>query len=172
MYWTERHIFACTGNHCNQKGAAKMINRLRFELMRRKLTHTVHMNTCGTIDLCDVGPNLVVYPDNIVFSNVQENDVTDIVKFLTGGDVPERMLLNENTPAEITRQSFYRELRESGNKATLDEVDSMAGKQDLDHAWIEEQLKRGFMSKKPSEESGEDVYALTSKALYRYRLAE
>lgn len=172
MYWTERHIFACTGNHCNQKGAAKMINRLRFELMRRKLTHKVHMNTCGTIDLCDIGPNLVVYPDNIVFSNVEENDVTDIVKFLSGGDVPERMLLNENTPAEITRQSFYRELRESGNKATVAEVDALAEKQELDHAWIEEQLKRGFMSKKPNEETGEEAYAMTSKALYRYRLAE
>ena len=166
MYWTERHIFACTGNHCNQKGAAKVINRLRFELMRRKLTHTVHMNTCGTIDLCDIGPNIVVYPDNIVFSNVEENDVPDIVKFLSGGDVPERLLLNAGTPAEVTRRAFYADLRASGNKANLDDVDAMAEEQGLDHAWIEEQLRRGFMSKKPDEASGEDVYALTSKALY------
>lgn len=172
MYWTERHVFACTGNHCNQKGAAKVINRLRFELMRRKLTHTVHMNTCGTIDLCDVGPNIVVYPDNIVFSNVEENDVPDIVKFLSGGDVPERLLLNAGTPAEVTRRNFYAELRAGGNKASLGEVDALAEQQGLNHLWIEEQLRRGFMSKKPDEESGEDVYALTSKALYRYRLAE
>lgn len=172
MYWTERHIFACTGNHCNQKGAAKVINRLRFELMRRKLTHTVHMNTCGTIDLCDIGPNIIVYPDNIVFSNVEENDVPDIVKFLSGGDVPERLLLNAETPAEVTRREFYAGLQSAGNRATLDEVDTLAGKQGLDHSWIEEQLRRGFMSKKPDEDSGEDVYALTSKALYRYRLAE
>lgn len=172
MYWTERHVFACTGNHCNQKGAAKVINRLRFELMRRKLNHKVHMNTCGTIDLCDIGPNFVVYPDNIVFSNVEENDVPDIVTFLSGGDVPERILLDENTPAEVTRQLFYAQLRASGNKASVREVNELANAQGLDHAWIEEQLRRGFMSKKPDEESGEDAYALTSKALYRYRLAE
>lgn len=172
MYWTERHIFACTGNHCNQKGAAKVINRLRFELMRRKLNHSVHMNTCGTIDLCDIGPNIVVYPDNIVFSNVEENDVPDIVTFLSGGDVPERLLLNADTPAEMTRRDFFAELRTQGNKASLAEIDDLASNQGLDHAWIEEQLRRGFMSKKPDEEAGEDVYALTSKALYRYRLAE
>ena len=171
MYWTERHIFACTGNHCNQKGAAKVINRLRFELMRRKLNHTVHMNTCGTIDLCDIGPNIVVYPDNIVFSNVEENDVPEIVAFLSGGDVPERMLLNADTPAERTRRDFYAALRAAGNQASQDDILSLAAQQQLNAAWIDEQLRR-FMSKKPEEATGEDVYALTSKALYRYRLAE
>lgn len=171
MYWTERHLFACTGNHCNQKGAAKVINRLRFELMRRKLNTRVLLNTCGTIDLCDIGPNIVVYPDNIVFSNVEENDVPDIVKFLNGGDVPERLLLNADTPAEKEREEFYRTLQESGNKATLEEVDSYAENQGLNNAWIQEQLRRGFMSKKPDQESGSDVYAMTSKALHRYRLS-
>lgn len=170
MYWTERHIFACTGNHCNQKGAAKVINRLRFELMRRKLNTRVMMNTCGTIDLCDVGPNIVVYPDNIVFSNVEENDVTDIVKFLDGGDVPERLLLNADTPAEQRREAFYKTLRDAGNKASLEAVDGYAEAEGMNNSWIQEQLRRGFMSKKPDPDSGEDVYAMTSKALYRYRL--
>jgi (2Fe-2S) ferredoxin len=170
MYWTERHIFACTGNHCNQKGAAKVVNRLRFELMRRKLNTRVMMNTCGTIDLCDIGPNIVVYPDNIVFSNVEENDVNDIVAFLSGGDVPGRLLLGANTPAEMERRAFYRTLRESGNRASLGEVAHFAEAQGLNEGWIQEQLRRGFMSKKPNEESGDDVYALTSKALHRYRL--
>ena len=170
MYWTERHIFACTGNHCNQKGAAKVINRLRFELMRKKLNTRVMMNTCGTIDLCDIGPNIVVYPDNIVLANVEENDVPDIVKFLSGGEVPERLLLGASTPAEENRRAFYAALQQAGNKASLEEADAFAGNQNLDHAWIEEQLRRGFMSKKPQEDTGEDVYAMTSKALHRYRL--
>lgn len=169
MYWTERHIFACTGNHCNQKGAAKVINRLRFELMRKKLNTRVHMNTCGTIDLCDIGPNLVVYPDNIVFSNLQENDVPEIVAFLAGGDLPERLLLNANTPAEKTREAFYRELQAVGNAASEEQALQMAASHQLDAAWIQEQLRRGFMSKKPNAD-GNEVYALTSKALHRYRL--
>lgn len=171
MYWTERHIFACTGNHCNQKGAAKVINRLRFELMRRKLNTRVMMNTCGTIDLCDIGPNIVVYPDNIVFSNVEENDVPDIVAFLNGGEMPQRLLLNAETPAEENRRVFFAALQKAGNKASLEDVTAMATAQNLNDAWIAEQLRRGFMSKKPNEETGADVYAMTSKALHRYRLS-
>lgn len=170
MYWTERHIFACTGNHCNQKGAAKVINRLRFELMRRKLNTRVMMNTCGTIDLCDIGPNIVIYPDNIVFSNVEENDVPDIVAFLNGGEVPQRLLLNADTPAEENRRVFFAALQEAGNNVSLEEVTALASSQALNEVWIAEQLRRGFMSKKPNEEAGADVYAMTSKALHRYRL--
>lgn len=171
MYWTERHIFACTGNHCNQKGAAKVVNRLRFELMRRKLNDRVMMNTCGTIDLCDIGPNVIVYPDNIVFSNVEENDVGDIVKFLEGNEMPEQLLMNADAPAEKNRESFFRTLMDSGNKASQEQIDGFVEDHGLDNAWIQEQLKRGFMSKKQDEESGADVFALTSMARRRYRLS-
>lgn len=170
MYWTERHIFACTGNHCNQKGAAKVVNRLRFELMRRKLNDRVMMNTCGTIDLCDIGPNVIVYPDNVVFSNVEENDVADIVKFLEGGDRPERLLMNADSPSERNRESFFKTLMDSGNKASQDQINGFVQDHDLDETWIQEQLRRGFMSKKKNEESGDDVFAMTSMAARRYRL--
>lgn len=170
MYWTERHIFACTGNHCNQKGAAKVVNRLRFELMRRRLNDRVLMNTCGTIDLCDIGPNVIVYPDNIVFSNVQENDVADIVKFLEGGERPDQLLMNADAPAEQQRRGFFLALKDAGNKASQADIDALTAEHSLDQAWIQEQLRRGFMSKKHNEESGEDVYAMTSMTTRRYRL--
>lgn len=171
MYWTERHLFACTGNHCNQKGAANVINRLRFELMRRKLTDRIHMNTCGTIDLCDVGPNLVVYPDNIVLSNLKESDIPAIVKFLQGEELPTDLVMNAETPAEERRRRVYAKLQEAGNRVNRAEMLALAEGESFDDAWIEEQLRRGFMSKKPDEERGEDVYAMTSKASHRYRLA-
>lgn len=170
MYWTERHILACTGNHCNQKGAANVINRLRFELMRRKMNDRIMLNTCGTIDLCDIGPNLVIYPDNIVYSNITENDIPDIVKFLDGGPVVERLLTSPTAPAEENRGAFYADLRERGNSLDEAAINSLAGSRDLDERWIAEQLRRGFMAKKPDAESGEDRYSMTSKALHRYRL--
>lgn len=170
MYWTERHILACTGNHCNQKGAAQVINRLRFELMRRKMNDRIMLNTCGTIDLCDIGPNIVIYPDNIVYSNVTESDIPDIVKFLDGGPVVERLVTSPSAPAEENRQAFYAELRERGNSLDETTVNDLAGSRDLDERWIAEQMRRGFMAKKPDPESGEDRYSMTSKALHRYRL--
>jgi (2Fe-2S) ferredoxin len=170
MYWTERHILACTGNHCNQKGAAKIVTRLRFELMRRKMNDRILFNTCGTIDLCDIGPNLVIYPDNIVYSNITEADIPDIVKYLDGGPVVERLLTGPDSPAEANREAFYAELREHGNNVDEDGVNELASRRDLDERWIAEQLRRGFMARKPDAESGADRYSMTSKALHRYRL--
>jgi (2Fe-2S) ferredoxin len=171
MYWTERHIFACTGNHCNQKGAAKIVTRLRFELMRRKMNDRIMMNTCGTIDLCDIGPNLVIYPDNIVYSNVTEADIPEIVKFLDGGPVVERLLTGPHSPAEKNREAFYADLQSQGNNLAEGEINALAESRSLDERWIAEQLRRGFMAKKPDAETGEDRFLMTSKALHRYRLA-
>lgn len=170
MYWTERHILACTGNHCNQKGAAQVINRLRFELMRRKMNDRIMLNTCGTIDLCDIGPNLVIYPDNIVYSNITESDIPEIVTFLDGGPVVERLLTGPHSAAEENRQAFYAGLQEKGNSLDEAAVNALAVERDLDERWIAEQLRRGFMAKKPDAGSGEDRYSMTSKALHRYRL--
>ncbi|HLU36174.1 MAG TPA: (2Fe-2S) ferredoxin domain-containing protein [Thermomicrobiales bacterium] len=170
MYWTERHILACTGNHCNQKGAANVINRLRFELMRRRMNDRIMMNTCGTIDLCDIGPNLVIYPDNIVYSNITEKDIPDIVKYLDGGPVVERLLTGPNSPAEKRREAFYAALQGQGNSLAEDAINALAAEHELDATWIAEQLRRGFMAKKPDADSGEDRYSMTSKALHRYRL--
>lgn len=170
MYWTERHLLACTGNHCNQKGAAQIINRLRFELMRRKMNDRILLNTCGTIDLCDIGPNLVIYPDNIVYSNITEADIPDIVKFLQGGPMIERLLTGPHAPAEVNRQHFYAALQERGNSLSEEDVKALAATRELDERWIAEQLRRGFMAKKPVQDSGEERYSMTSKALHRYRL--
>lgn len=170
MYWTERHILACTGNHCNQKGAAQVINRLRFELMRRKMNDRILLNTCGTIDLCDIGPNLVIYPDNIVYSNVSEADIPEIVRFLGGGPVVERLLTGPDAPAEVNRHDFYAALQQCGNSVDEEGVQELASTQELDDRWIAEQLRRGFMAKKPDADSGEERYSMTSKALHRYRL--
>lgn len=170
MYWTERHILACTGNHCNQKGAGQIINRLRFELMRRKMTDRVMFNTCGTIDLCDIGPNLVIYPDNIVYSNITEKDIPEIVKFLEGGPVVDRLLTAPGSPAEEQRQGFYAALLERGNSLPEAEVMELASNNGQADNWIAEQLRRGFMAKKPDADSGEDRFSMTSKALHRYRL--
>lgn len=170
MYWTERHILACTGNHCNQKGAAQIINRLRFELMRRKMNDRILLNTCGTIDLCDIGPNLVIYPDNIIYSNITESDIPDIVEFLKGAPVVDRLLTGPSSPSEVTRQGFYTDLQQCGNSVDEAAANDLATAHELDERWIAEQLRRGFMAKKPETDSGEDRFSMTSKARHRYRI--
>lgn len=170
MYWTERHVLVCNGNHCSQKGANQVLTRFRFELLRKRLTTKVHLNTCGTIDLCDIGPNFIVYPDNIVYSNVTEEDIPDIIAFLEGGPVVARLITSSESSAEKNRQAFYASLLGRGNNLSSDEAGALAAQYHLGDDWIAEQLRRGFMAKKPDAESGQDRLSMTSKSLHRYRL--
>src|SRR3712207_9403110 len=107
MYWTQKHVLACTASHCAAKGANDVLMLLRREVLRRGLDKAILVNNCGTIDLCDIGPNVVVYPDNVIYSGVTVKDLPDIIEHLTGGPVVERLRLDKDAPAEQARQRFY-----------------------------------------------------------------
>ena len=61
-----------------------------------RLDHDVMVNTCDSIELCDIGPNIVVYPDGIIYSHVTTADLPDIIRHLEGGEVVERLVLSQD----------------------------------------------------------------------------
>ena len=107
MYRTTKHVLACTASHCTSKGANDVLMLLRREVMKRGLDKEILVNNCGTIDLCDIGPNIVVYPDNVIYSGVTKADVPELVAALANNAVLERLVLNADTPAERARHDFY-----------------------------------------------------------------
>ncbi len=46
---------------------------------------------CGCLGPCFDGPNLVVYPDGEWLAGVQPSDVPDVITYLAGGEIPERL---------------------------------------------------------------------------------
>ncbi len=167
MYWTKRHVVVCTAVHCNQKGAMDVIGKLRLGVMRQGLDDEILINNCGTIDLCDIGPNMVVYPDNVILSGVTTKDVPEVIDYLKGGEVPERLVLNPETPAEANRQAFYAQAV-AGDVRPSAEFRELAATHGLDEAWVAEQLKRGFIAKKPDPNDGSETISVTKKARARY----
>ncbi len=168
MYWTKKHVMVCTAVHCNQKGAMDVAGRLRLEIIRKGLDTEILVNNCGTIDLCDIGPNIVVYPDNIIYRGVQVKDIKEIVEHLKGGPVVERLLLSEDSGEERNRRAFYSEATHDTDRHEPDVLAALAARFDLDDAWIAEQIRRGFMARKPDPESGDDRIQVTKKARARY----
>lgn len=171
MYWTKKHVLMCTSQHCNQKGAMDVLGRLRREVHRRGLDTEIMVNNCGTIDLCDIGPNMVVYPDNVIYGGVTAADLPDILVHLQGGPAVERLLLRPRKNFEGKRRDFYADLigeSITGEAAARD----LARSHDLDEVFLEEQFRRGFMARKPIDDSdGTRVHA-TKKALTRYGLLD
>lgn len=167
MYWTDRHVLCCTAIHCMKKGSSTVAGRLRIELKRRGLEDRVMCNTCDSIELCDMGPNLVIYPEGIIYAGVQVKDIKDIIAHLEGGPPVERLILTPDRPDEVNRRKFFEAAVAAGEPMPRADFESLAAEYDLDCDWIQEQKYRGFIAIKDVEDQGETV-TVTSKAKLRY----
>jgi (2Fe-2S) ferredoxin len=168
MYWTNKHVLVCTASHCAQKGANDVAGRLRLEVIRRGLDNEILVNNCGTIDLCDIGPNIVVYPDGIIYSGVTVKDVPELVDALAAGTVVERLVLAPGTPAETARRAFYAEAVGTESPQPSAEFVALADRHGFDEAWIAEQQRRGFIERRPASEATSETIIVTKKARTRY----
>ncbi len=81
------HVYACQqekpGNNpacCSARGSAAVLDALRKELAAHKLNDTVQITTCGSLGMCERGPNMVVYPEGVWYSGVKPEDVPEIVR--------------------------------------------------------------------------------------------
>ncbi len=80
------HVYACQQEKpggapcCSGRGAAAVLDALRKEIAAQGLGDTVQITTCGSLGLCERGPNLVVYPEGIWYSGVQVADVPELVR--------------------------------------------------------------------------------------------
>lgn len=172
MYWTRKHVLVCTASHCAQKGSNDLIGRLRLEVVRKKLDAEILINNCGTIDLCDIGPNVVIYPDNVILSGVTVKDVPKLIAYLRGDGDPPGEITGFDSPAEVARRDFYRAATNCGSPCPSDQFQAIAEQHGFDVRWVEEQARRGFIARKPDPETGEPAITVTKKASDRYRLAQ
>jgi (2Fe-2S) ferredoxin len=170
MYWTQKHVLVCTASHCAQKGSNDLIGRLRLEVVRKKLDAEILVNNCGTIDLCDIGPNVVIYPDNVILSGVTVKDVPQLLAYLRGDGDPPGEVTGLETPHEVSRRDLYRAAYVCGSSCPQHRFDEIAAGYGFDNRWIDEQAKRGFIARKPNPETGEPAIVITKKAVDRYRL--
>lgn len=172
MYWTKKHVVVCTASHCAQKGANEVIGKLRLDVVRKGLDAEILINNCGTIDLCDIGPNMVVYPDNVILTGVTTKDVPRVIAYLRGGDVPEDLVTSASTAAESARRTFYVAATASPTAPSEAEFTALATEHGFEAAWVDEQARRGFLARKPDpDDSNRTIIQVTKKARDRYRLA-
>ena len=141
---------------------------LRVSIIRKGLDAEILVNNCGTIDLCDIGPNVVVYPDNIIYRGVTKADIPELVDYLRGGPVIERLLLGPDSPEEAARRAFYAEAVTASETRPAEEFVALAERHGFDDRWMAEQTRRGFVARKPGAEGGPETITVTKKARVRY----
>ena len=89
-----RHVLICTGPRCGgERNSARVRHELRREFVRQRIPVTVRETECLCFGLCTHGPNVIIYPDAVVYSGVKPQDVAEIVRrHLVQGQVVERLL--------------------------------------------------------------------------------
>ena len=92
------HVFVCDQRKpegvpcCAARGSARVIEALRKEVAAQGLSNDVQITACGSIGLCERGPNMIVYPEGIWYSSVTPQDVPEIVRtHFQAGRVVERL---------------------------------------------------------------------------------
>ena len=96
-----RHVFVCNQqrppNHprgsCAAQGSSALLQAFWAELQKRNAYEQVAITYSGCLGPCDGGPNVLVYPEGVLYSNVTPADVDEIfTSHLEGGTVVERLV--------------------------------------------------------------------------------
>ncbi|MFN4148502.1 MAG: (2Fe-2S) ferredoxin domain-containing protein [Rhodocyclaceae bacterium] len=98
------HLFFCTNQRepgemcCNNHDAQAMRDycKERVKAAGDKIPGKVRVNTAGCLDRCDMGPVIVIYPQDVWYTYVDREDIDEIVEtHLIGGKIVERLLIDD-----------------------------------------------------------------------------
>lgn len=103
MSYFQYHVFFCTNQRaggeicCNQHGAQTMRDYMkeRVKGLGNAIPSKVRINTAGCLDRCGEGPVMVIYPEAIWYTYVDQEDIDEIVdRHLCKGEIVERLKLD------------------------------------------------------------------------------
>jgi (2Fe-2S) ferredoxin len=98
----KHHIFVCTSSRangqqkgfCHSKAGVEILAKFNEEITDREIGHEVFVTNTGCYGICEKGPIVVVYPDNVWYGSVTPADVEEIMdQHIEGGKAVERLLL-------------------------------------------------------------------------------
>ena len=101
-----RHVFVCSQHRpsghprgsCGEKGCRDVVDEFMHQWQQRQVFAQVLVTPSSCIGPCGMGPNVLVYPEGVMYSNVTKADVAAIFdEHLLGGKVVERL----KAPADI-----------------------------------------------------------------------
>ena len=107
------HVLVCGGTGCTSSGSQQIIHKLEEEIKNAGLETEVKVVKTGCFGLCALGPIMIVYPEGCFYSQVQVEDVPEIVsEHLLKGRIVKRLLysetLEEDNVKSLNETQFYK----------------------------------------------------------------
>ena len=83
------HIFVCCNQRsaghargcCDPTGNSELRTAFKAAVKKRKLDPAVRANSAGCLDQCELGPTVVIYPQEIWYGGVTIEDVPRIISW-------------------------------------------------------------------------------------------
>lgn len=94
------HIFTCTSSrmsgvqkgYCHTKDSVDIVAKFMEVIEEEDLGSEVFVSNTGCFGICEKGPVVVVYPDNVWYGAVAADDVEEIIeKHIKGGTIVKRL---------------------------------------------------------------------------------
>lgn len=88
MSYFDKHVFFCTNQRapgegcCNNFGAQQMRDYVKNKVKALGIStdaNRIRINSAGCMGRCDDGPVLVVYPEGVWYTYVDESDLDEII---------------------------------------------------------------------------------------------
>lgn len=116
----DRRILVCSGTGCLAKGSMKVAEALKRELMASCLNIplSIGLKKVGCHGLCEIGPLVIIHPDNILYAGVAPSDAEEIIA---------STLLNNQTVERL----LYREGKDHGGIEKYTEIPFYAGQKKI-----------------------------------------
>ena len=98
----KKHVFVCetkrgdedSRGSCSQKGSKEFRAILKDEIAKRELKSWIRINTAGCLGTCNQGISMVIYPEEIWYGKVTEDDIAEIVeKTLLKDELIDRLMM-------------------------------------------------------------------------------
>lgn len=103
----EYHVFCCQNRRedghergcCASKGSDALRDYFKSRMKELRLTGKgkVRVNTAGCLDRCELGPVIVIYPEETWYHVDNTNDIDEIIEsHILNGKIVERLALRRN----------------------------------------------------------------------------
>ena len=99
----DKHIFICTNERaqgarvsCGEAKGMELVSAFKKALKEKQLTIPIRTQRAGCFDFCELGPNVVIYPEGVFYGPVTLSDVNEIIeRHIEKGEIVERLRITK-----------------------------------------------------------------------------
>ena len=97
------HILVCGGTGCTSSSSMKIIEKLETLIAENSMADEIKVVKTGCFGLCAQGPIMMIYPDHLMYTQVQPEDVEEIFEnHVKCGQVVTRLLAGNHEEGEVS----------------------------------------------------------------------